>query len=118
MDGILIHPDDEGDHIVDRAIFPLTIMAEDNRFASLAQAQRLHLALRENDIGPVCHIGQAVNLGARTILRVAASAIDINAVSDRLASGDSMEKAMRPIAGDLDTVFEKWAAVSRADRGL
>ncbi len=118
IEGVLIHPDDEGDHIVDRGIFPLTMTAEGSGFASLAQAQKIHLALRESDVGPVCHVGQAVNLGARTILRVAASAIDINAVSDRLAGGDTMEKATRPIADDLDIVFEKWAAVSRAHRGL
>lgn len=118
IQGVLIHPDDEGDHIVDRAIFPLTMTAAGNGFASLAQAQTTHLALRESNVGPVCHVGQAVNLGARTILRVAASAIDINAASDRLAGGDTMEKAMRPIADDLDIVFEKWAAVSRDYRGL
>jgi hypothetical protein len=118
IEGVLIHPDDEGDHIVDRGIFPLTMTAEGSGFASLAEAQSIHRALRESDVGPVCHVGQAVDLGARTILRVAASAIDINAVSDRLAGGDTMEKAMRPIANDLDIVFDKWAAVSRGDRGL
>jgi hypothetical protein len=29
-----------------------------------------------------------------------------------------MENAMQPIARDLDIVFEKWAAVSSANRGL
>ncbi len=118
LEGVLIHPHDEGDHIVDRAIFPLTMAVDGNDFASLAQAQGIHLALRESDVGPVCHVGQAVNLGTRAILRVAASAIHINAVSDRLGSGDTMEEAMRPIADDLDILFEKWAALSQSSRGM
>jgi hypothetical protein len=109
----LIHPDDEGDHVAGRAIVPLTILNGAGGFASLAQAQAIHLDLREKASGPVCHVGQAVHLGHRTILRVAASASDINAVSARMAGGRSLSEAMQPIADGLDIVFDKWAAVSR-----
>jgi hypothetical protein len=115
---VMIHTDDEGDHIVDRAIVPLTISNGADAFASLAQTQTLHLALREHSTGPVCHIGQAVHLGARTILRIAASAADINAVSARLAEGHDMPRAMQPIADDLDVLFDKWAIVSQTVRGM
>ncbi|WP_283194586.1 hypothetical protein [Rhizobium sp. AN80A] len=118
LDGALIHADDEGDHIVDRAIVPLTITTGSDAFASLAYTQRLHRSLREDVAGPVCHVGQAVNLGSRTILRIAASATDINAVSARLVEGASMDRAMQPIADDLDRLFDKWAILSRSVRGM
>jgi hypothetical protein len=114
----LVHPDDEGEHIAGRAIVPLTILDRGGAFASLAEAQAVHLQLREAASGPVCHIGQAVNLGQRTILRVAASASDINAVSARMARGQSLSAAMQPIADDLDRVFDKWAAVATMVRGV
>ncbi|WP_018899868.1 hypothetical protein [Rhizobium sp. 2MFCol3.1] len=114
----MIHADDEGDHIVDRAIVPLTITNGAGAFASLAQTQALHLALREHGAGPVCHVGQAVHLSARTILRIAASAADVNAVSARLAEGYDMARAMQPIADDLDILFGKWAVVSQTVRGM
>jgi hypothetical protein len=117
LGGAMLHPDDEGRHIVDRAIVPLTILDGAGGPASLAHAQMIHLALREHACGPVCHVGQAVHLGQRTILRVAASALDINAVSARMTQGQPLCEAMQPIADDLDTVFDKWASVAKTVQG-
>ncbi len=113
-----IHSDDEGEHIATRAIVPLTITNKAGAFGSLAEVQKLHLALREDACGPICHVGQAVNLGDRTILRIAASALDINRVSKRLAAGQSWSMALEPIAANLDILFDKWAAISNRVRGV
>ena len=113
-----IHPDDEGEHVATRTIVPLTITNKAGAFSSLAEVQKLHLALREDACGPVCHVGQAVNLGHRTILRVAASALDINTVSQGLAAGLPLSKALEPIAANLDVLFEKWATISNRVKGV
>jgi hypothetical protein len=118
LNNAFIHPDDEGEHVATRTIVPLTITNKAGAFSSLAEVQKLHLALREDACGPVCHVGQAVNLGHRTILRVAASALDINTVSQGLAAGLPLSKALEPIAANLDVLFEKWATISNRVKGV
>jgi hypothetical protein len=117
LSNVFVHADDEGAHIDARAIVPVTITNQAGALASLAGVQKMHLALRDDNSGPVCHIGQAVHLGPRTILRVAASALDINAVAAGLAMGRSWSKAMAPIEANLDILFDKWAAVSNSVEG-
>ncbi len=56
------------------SIVPLTLLNADGSFASLSEAQRFQAALLDPDLVPVCHAGQAVDLGTRTVLRIAASA--------------------------------------------
>lgn len=116
IDGAFLHPEDDGEHLGSRAIVPMTIIDETGAFASFAQAQSIHLAMREAGEGPVCHLGQAVKLGSRSVLRVAASALDIATVSGRMALGNSLEEAFKPIESNLDIVFAKWAAIRATER--
>lgn len=106
-----IHPDDDGEHLHTRAIIALTVTNEDGAFASFDEARKLQLAMRDSGEGPVCHIGQAVHLGRRSVLRIAASALDVIAVAEGMANGLSLEQAFSPVIFDLDIVFRKWAAV-------
>lgn len=106
-----IHADDDGEHLHTRAIISLTVTDAAGAFASFDQARELHLALRDSNEGPVCHIGQAVHLGRRSVLRVAASALDIIRVAEGMAGGQSIDQAFEPVAFDLDIIFRKWAAV-------
>lgn len=75
-------------------------------------ALRLHGDLRDGP-GPLCHVGQPVCLGPRTVLRVAASALDVAEVAARLAEGADFTRAFGPIAARLDRLFEKWASLER-----
>jgi hypothetical protein len=106
-----IHADDDGEHLHTRAIISLTVTDAAGKFASFERARELHLALRDSSEGPVCHIGQAVHLGRRSVLRVAASALDVVRVAEGMASGQSLHQAFEPVAFDLDIIFRKWAAV-------
>jgi hypothetical protein len=84
--------------------------------AALSEAQRVQMALREPVDGPVCHVGQAVRVGPRNVLRVAVSARDVAAVAARMATGQSLEEAFRPVASDLDAAFAKWSKITRRTR--
>lgn len=97
------------------SIVPLTLSFADGALARAEDAERLQRALRDPAFGPVCHIGQGVTLAGRTMLRVAASALDVVRVGERLASGEALNAAFAPVAHDLDTLFAKWAAVTMAD---
>jgi hypothetical protein len=118
VDGILLHADDEGDHLNSRAIVPFTVTNSAGALASFEESQHIHLLMREFDDGAVCHLGQAVRLGSRTVLRVAASAMDVAAVSARMVAGQSLGQAFQPVESKLDVVFEKLAAVLRHVRAL
>ena len=73
--------------------------------------------MRNLNEGPICHVGQAVRLGSRTVLRVAASATDVVAVSARMAAGQSLHQALMPMESRLDAVFHKLSAVLQHLRG-
>ncbi|MBN9552995.1 MAG: hypothetical protein J0H31_30110, partial [Alphaproteobacteria bacterium] len=111
--GLFLHPDDDGDHLGSRAMVPLSIICGTGPFASLEQCQSIQVSMRSHDGGPVCHIGQAVRLGPRAVLRAAASAADVIDVVDRMSAGQSLHEAFRPIESRLDEFFQKLAAVLR-----
>jgi len=111
VEGISLHADDEGAHLDLRAIVPFTVTNRTGAFASFEESQNIHLLMRNFTDGAVCHLGQAVRLGPRTVLRVAASAMDVAAVSARMAAGQSLAQAFQPVESKLDTVFRKIAAV-------
>lgn len=110
---VFLHPDDDGDHLGARAIVPLTMTQASGAFASFEESQRIHLMMRELAEGPICHMGQAVRLGGRTVLRLAASAADVVTVSARMTAGQSLHQASRPIESRLDGLFDKLSAVLR-----
>jgi hypothetical protein len=117
LKAISLHPDDDGDHLGSSAIVPLTVINGSGSFASLEQTQNIHLLMRNSNEGPICHMGQAVLLGPRTVLRVAASASDVAAVSARMTAGQSLYQALRPIESKLDLLFLKLSAVLRHLQG-
>jgi hypothetical protein len=114
--GIMIHSDDDSDHLVSSGIIPLTVLKNTGAFATLAEAQTTQAALRNPEGGPICHIGQAVRVGPRTVLRVAASALDIAGVGTRMAAGQSLDEAFKPVEADLDVLFSKWSKIDRQPR--
>jgi hypothetical protein len=111
MTSISLHPDDDGDHLGSHAMVPLTVTDGAGSFASLEQCQNIQMLMRDHNGGPICHIGQAVRLGSRTVLRVAASAADVVDVTSRISTGQSLDEAFRPIESRLDAVFQKLSVV-------
>ena len=95
------------------SIIPLVVLRSDGRLADTKHAQRVHEALRDEDRGRICHIGQTVVLGECNVLRVAASAADVAGIARRLSEGAGLDSAFRPVADDLDVLFAKWAHVTR-----
>ncbi len=110
---VVLHSDDDGDHVASRVIVPLTVLNSNGTFATLAEAQGIQSALRSADDGPICHVGQAVRVGPRNVLRVGASAIDVAGVSARMAGGQTLDQAFEPIEADLDAFFAKWTRIDQ-----
>lgn len=117
-DGASLHSQDDGEHLVSRAIIPLTLTKPSGEFFTFEETQAVQLLLRTFEEGPVCHIGQAVRLGNRSVLRIAASATDIAAVATGLAAGQALQSAMRPVEQRLDIIFDKLSAVLRHIRAM
>jgi hypothetical protein len=117
MKGVSLHPHDDGDHLGSRAIVPLTITKASGSLASFEDSQNIQLLMRTLGQGPICHIGQAVRLGSRAVLRVAGSATDVAAVSAGIAAGQSLHQAMAPIEARLDVFFLGLSAVLQHLRG-
>ncbi len=113
MKGVALHSDDDGDHLASRSIVPLTVIDANGAFATLEQANRIQSSMRGLDGGPICHVGQPVRIGGRAALRVSASALDIAAASERMAAGQSLQQACRPLESDLDIFFGKWTSSQR-----
>ncbi|UCI17302.1 hypothetical protein FJ970_19485 [Mesorhizobium sp. B2-1-8] len=113
LSGISLHQDDDGDHLGSRAMVPLTVTNSAGSFASFEQCQTIQVLMRGLNEGPICHVGQAVRVGPRTVLRVAASAHDVISVSKRMSAGQSLHQAFGPIESRLDAFFEKLSAVLR-----
>ncbi|UDL89421.1 hypothetical protein LGH82_30915 [Mesorhizobium sp. PAMC28654] len=117
MEGVSLHPHDDGDHLGSRAIVPLTITNASGSFASFEESQAIQLLMRTLGQGPIRHIGQPVRLGSRAVLRVAGSATDVAAVSAGMAEGQSLPQAMAPIEARLDVFFDGLSAVLQHLRG-
>jgi len=115
---MLLHGDDAGDHQFSRAIVPLTIVERDGRFASFETCQKIHARMRESGNGPVCHMGQAVRLGSRGVLRIAASAADVVEASARMTAGQTADQALGDVAAKIDILFDKLSAVIRETKGV
>jgi hypothetical protein len=94
-------------------IVPLAMRDRYGSSSTFSAAQRVQAALREEDFGPVCHVGQPVCLGDRTVLRVAASAYTLAGVAARMSGGSDIDEAFQPVAADLDSLFEKWSRIER-----
>jgi hypothetical protein len=94
-------------------IVPLAVRDRYGFPSAFSAAQRMQTALREEGCGPVCHVGQPVNLGKETMLRVAASAYTLAGVAAQMSNGSDIDQAFRPVAKDLDSLFEKWSCVER-----
>lgn len=109
--GVRLHLDDDGAYLASRGIVPLTVLTGSGGFAAFDEAHNIQLALRGAAGGPVCHVGQAVRIGPRVALRIGASATDIAGVAARIAAGQSLQDAFKPIEGDLDAVFSKWSGI-------
>jgi hypothetical protein len=111
IESVCLHPDDDGDNLVSSAIIPLTVLDAKGRFASLAEAQKIQSALRSSRAGPICHVGQPVRVGPRTVLRVGASALDIGCVSEQMREGQSLDQALARLIANLDAFFAKWSKI-------
>ncbi len=107
------HGDDASSLPEPRTIVPLTILDRNGAFAPSPEAVSIQTSLREPGNGPICHVGQPVTVGARTVLRVAASAYTIAGVAARMRAGYCFERAFKPVEADLDRLFEKWAFIER-----
>jgi hypothetical protein len=104
---LALHPDDE-EHAPSRSIVSVTPLTAVNDFAPASEADRIRLMLLDPALGPICHVGQPVRIGPRTILRLSASVRDVAEIATRMQAGQSLEKAFAPIASNLDVLFAKW----------
>ena len=93
------------------SIIPLTVLDRAGQPASFDEAQRIHAGLRAVGDAPICHVGQAVRLGSRTVLRLAMSANDLAVIAER-HSTQTLDEAFRPLEADLDAVLAKWALLA------
>jgi hypothetical protein len=109
--GVFLHPEDEGDHLSRSVILPFSIRNRSGAPTSFEQAQAIQLALRETHLGPVCHVGQAVRLGERAVLRLSISAPDVIGTTRLKAAGHDLDRALQPLDARLDIVFDKLARV-------
>jgi hypothetical protein len=99
------------------SIVPLAVTRADGSFMSCAEVAKVQADLRTaiatdaEGVAPrlrrIIHVGQPVQLGPRTVLRVCASAPQINAVAGRIAQGAAFEDAFAPISHDLQALFAK-----------
>lgn len=109
LNGVMLHDDDWSSC---STIVPLTILDGEGSFASLSSTQKLQAALRDAAYPPICHVGQAVRLGTRTVLRIAASADTIAGVAAGMRSS-GLDHAFRSVDCGLNRLFEKWSFVER-----
>ncbi|MBS0409897.1 MAG: hypothetical protein JSR86_08285 [Proteobacteria bacterium] len=54
-----------------------------------------------------CHLGQPVAVGQQSALRLCASMPMVSAVAARLAEGDDLDRAMAPLAADIDRALTR-----------
>jgi hypothetical protein len=59
------------------------------------------------------HLGQTVAIGARSALRVCASAPIVSDIAGRIEAGDSLDQAFAPWDGIMGALFETWGGLIR-----
>ena len=100
------------------SIVPLVLTRADGAFMSCAEAARVQSDLRSviatraiagaaPSLRRIVHVGQPVQLGPRAVLRVCASAPQVNAVAEQVAQGAAFEDAFAPVGADLQALFAK-----------
>jgi hypothetical protein len=100
------------------SIVPLAVMRAGGGFMPAAEAAKVQAALRTaiakggmqgaaSRLRRIIHVGQPVQLGPRAVLRVCASAPQINSVAAQVAQGAVFEDAFAPISCDLQALFAK-----------
>lgn len=108
VEGLSFHPDD-GEAVTLPSIVCLTPLDKDGGFISIEEANRIRTELRDASLGPVCHVGQAVQVGPRAILRMSLSAGDIADLATGMDGGQPIEVAFKPVGERLDALFAKWS---------
>jgi hypothetical protein len=116
VSGLVLHPDDAEAYFPSQSIVSATVLMNGRAHAPMSEAHRVQLALRTADGGPICHVGQAVSVGPRSVLRISASARDVADTAARMDVCNSIDKAFEPVAADLDALFAKWSAVTQTPR--
>ena len=110
----------DGEHGVatNPSIVPLAVRRAGGGFMSASEAAKVQAALRTAianagmqgaaaRLRRIMHVGQPVQLGPRAVLRVCASAPQINSVAAQVAQGAAFEDAFTPISRDLQALFAK-----------
>jgi hypothetical protein len=100
------------------SIVPIAVGRAGGGFMTAPEAAKVQAALRTAiaeaampgsapRLRRIIHVGQPVQLGPRAVLRVCASAPQINAVAAQVAQGAAFEEAFAPIGHDLQALFAK-----------
>ncbi len=89
----------------DAAIFALVTRRGRPREAA-ALYQALAEAGADADLARPCHVGQPVEIGNETALRICASMPLVLDIAAHMAEGRTINSA--PVTGDLDFLFRKW----------
>ena len=108
------------------SIVPLAVTRADGGFMSCAELAKVQAGLRAAiatdaiegaapTLRRIFHVGQPVQLGPRAVLRVCASAPQINAVADAVAQGAAFDDAFAPVSRDLHALFAKLGHVLSGD---
>lgn len=113
LDCVRVH--ETGEAASAASIVSLAILDKNGAFAPSSYARRIQKALMEPGVAPIFHIGQPVVLGPKTVLRIAISAGDIANAAAPLATGASFDCAFAPLASGVDSLFEKWASITRIE---
>jgi hypothetical protein len=97
------------------SILPFVMTHPDGTPYSLAETAAIHSRLRQatrpaggRAAAQMFHLGQPVAIGARTALRVCASAPLVSDIAERVVAGESLERAFAPWGGNVEALFEKW----------
>jgi hypothetical protein len=87
-----------------RTIVPFVVLRPDAP-AGLAETVRVREALRDDDAGPRIHLGQAVSLGERNVLRICASMQHVVEIAGQYARTGNFIEAFDRHLGELDLLF-------------
>lgn len=104
-------------HLPATTIFPIFTMAEGTR---ALPSDQIHRALRSplsdgrarSGSKEIFHVGQPVQIGDRDALRVCLSAPHVVDIAEAVAKGRTFERAIEPLAADLEHLFSKWLRVA------
>jgi hypothetical protein len=85
-----------------------------------AQARLIFEALRADSAGldkaeysKICHLSEPLVVGGRAALRLCYGMPHANAVAERVARGEDLESAFRPLRADMELLFRKWGALAK-----